>query len=73
MLARATAGNFDTAVGYDVRRSLAPDASSSDLAALDGLADATANEVNIAAVRMAYEKDERIRVPASFIGRIGQS
>jgi hypothetical protein len=47
--------------------------SSSDVSALDGLADATANEVDIAAVRMAYEKDERIRVPASFIGRIGQS
>ncbi len=44
-----------------------------ELRSLGGLADATANEIDIAAVRMAYEKDERIRVPASFIGRIGQS
>jgi len=46
--------------------------SASDVSALDQLADATANEVDVAAIQMAFEKDEHFRVPTSIIEGIAR-
>jgi len=46
--------------------------STNDVAALDQLADATENEVDLAVVQSAYQKDERFRVPVSLIDEVGQ-